>query len=214
MATNHQWRQPLSVWKKYFSTWLQTPTDKAIHHAANLFDFRGLYGDLQLAADLKKHLTVSLAEKRLFLKAMANLVTDYRPPIGLFGSLIVEKSGEHANRIDLKKSCLTPIINILRLSAFECNIPETGTFERLFVLKTVHATISTVGDDLAHALEFISLLRIRRQVEQVSMGAAPDNFINPKKLSSLEQRNLTQICRLLSRLLDDIARKYEVGTHL
>ena len=214
MATNHQWRQPLSVWKKYFSTWLQTPTDKAIHHAANLFDFRGLYGDLQLAADLKKHLTVSLAEKRLFLKAMANLVTDYRPPIGLFGSLIVEKSGEHANRIDLKKSCLTPIINIIRLSAFECNIPETGTFERLSVLKTAHATISTVGDDLAHALEFISLLRIRRQLEQVSMGATPDDFINPKRLSSFEQRNLKQICRLLSRLIDDITKKYEVGTHL
>ena len=214
MATNHQWRQPLSVWKKYFSTWLQTPTDKAIHHASNLFDFRGLYGDLQLAADLKKHLILSLAEKRLFLRAMANLVTDYRPPIGLFGSLIVEKSGEHANRIDLKKSCLTPIINIIRLSAFECNIPETGTFERLSVLKTAHATISTVGDDLAHALEFISLLRIRRQLEQVSMGATPDDFINPKRLSSFEQRNLKQICRLLSRLIDDIIKKYEVGTHL
>lgn len=214
MATNKQWRQPLSVWKKYFSSWIQTPTDKAIHNAANLFDFRGLYGDLHLAAGLKKHLMETLAGKKFFLKAMARLITDYRPPLGLFGSFIVEKTGEHANRMDLKAGCLTPMINIIRHSAFECNIPETGTFERLFVLKTAHATISSVGDDLAHALELISLLRIRRQVEQVSMGATPDNFINPSKLSSFEQRNLKEICRLLSRLLDDIAVKYEVGSHL
>jgi CBS domain-containing protein len=214
MATNHQWRQPLSVWKKYFNSWLHTPTDKAIHNASNLFDFRGLYGDLYLAVDLKKYIRESLADKKFFLKAMARLITDYRPPLGRFGSFIVKKSGEHTNRIGLKRSCLTPIINIIRLSAFECNIPETGTFERLAVLKTAHPTIRAVGDDLAHALEFISLLRIRRQVEQVSMGAAPDNFINPKKLNSLEQRNLKEICRLLSRLLDDIAVQYEVGIHL
>ena len=214
MATNKQWRQSLSVWKKYFSSWIQTPTDKAIHNAANLFDFRGLYGDLQLAVDLKKHLMETIAEKKFFLKAMARLITDYRPPLGMFGSFIVEKSGEHANRMDLKGSCLTPAINIIRLSAFECNIPETCTFERLAVLKTAHPTIVAVGDDLAHALEFISLLRIRRQLEQVSMGATPDSFINPKKLSSLEQRHLKEICRLLSRLLDDIAVKYEVGSHL
>jgi CBS domain-containing protein len=214
MATNQQWRQPLSAWKRSFSIWLETPTDKAIHNAVNLFDFRGLYGDLQLATDLKIHLMASLAGKKFFLKAMANLVTDYRPPIGMFGMLVVEKEGEHANQIDLKKSCLTPIINIIRLFAFESGIQETGTFERLSVLRTAHATINTVGDDLAHALEFISLLRMRRQAEQVSMGETPDNFINPKTLGSLEQRNLKEICRLISRLLDDIAVQYSVGTQL
>lgn len=214
MATNQQWRQPLSAWKKSFSNWIQTPTDKAIHNAANLFDFRGLYGDLHLAEDLKKHLMETLAEKKLFLMAMAHLITDYRPPIGMFGSFIVEKSGEHTNRLDLKKGCLTPIINIIRLSAFECNIPETCTFERLAVLKTVHSTISTVGDDLAHALEYILLLRMRRQLEQVSMGITPDNFINPKKLSSFEQKNLKEICKLLSRMLEDIAAKYELAALL
>lgn len=214
MATNRQWRQPLSVWKKYFSSWIQTPKDEAIHNAANLFDFRGLYGDLSLAADLKKHLREGLAEHTLFLTAMARLTTDYRPPVGLFGSFIVEKGGEHANRLDLKKGCLTPLINIIRLSAFECNLPELCTFERLAVLKTAQVTISTVADDLAHALEFLSLLRIRRQVEQVSMGVSPDNFINPKKLSLLEQRNLKEICRLITRLLDGIAVKYGEGARI
>ena len=214
MATNPKWSQPFSVWRKYFSDWIGTPTDEAIHNSANLFDFRGLHGDLRLAADLRKHLVDSLRDHNMFLKAMADLTTDYRPPLGLFGSLTVAKDGDHANQLDLKKNCLTPLINIIRLFSFESHIQETSTAERLAVLKTAHPIVKILGDDLAYALEFLSMIRIRHQLEQVKAGLAPDNFINPKQLSSLEQRNLKEICRMLSRILDDIGKKYGIGTQL
>jgi len=214
MATNPHWRRPLSVWKKYFSNWIYTPVDKAVYNAANLFDFRGLHGDMGLAAELKEHLMETLKGKRLFLKAMADLTMTFRPPIGLFGSFVVEKEGDYANQLDIKKTCLTPLINIIRLFSLECNIPETGTFERLAALKTAHPSVAEAGDDLAQAFEFISLLRIRRQWESASMGAAPDNYINPKRLNSLERKNLMEICRLISRLLDDIEKAYGGGMQL
>ena len=214
MATNPKWCQPFSVWRKYFSDWIGTPVDEAIHNSANLFDFRGLHGDLHLADELRKHLIDKLRDQNMFLKAMANLTTDYRPPLSLFGSLAVEKEGFHANQLDLKKNCLTPLTNIIRLFSFESRIYETSTAERLAVLRTAHPIVKTLGDDLAYALEFMSMLRIRHQLEQASAGLAPDNFINPKRLSSLEQRSLKEICRLLSRLLDDIEKKYGMGTQL
>ena len=214
MATNPKWRQPFSVWRKYFSDWIATPSDKAIHNSANLFDFRGLHGDLHLAADLRKHLIDSLRGQNMFLKAMADLTMDYRPPLGLFGSLTVAKDGDHANQLDLKKNCLTPLINIIRLFSFESHIQETSTAERLAVLKTAHPIVKILGGDLAYALEFLSMIRIRHQLEQVRAGLAPDNFINPKQLSSLERGNLKEICRLLSRILDDIGKKYSIGTQL
>ena len=214
MATNPKWCQPFSVWRKYFSDWIGTPVDEAIHNSANLFDFRGLHGDLHLADELRKHLIDKLRDQNMFLKAMANLTTDYRPPLSLFGSLAVEKEGFHANQLDLKKNCLTPLTNIIRLFSFESRIYETSTAERLAVLRTAHPIVKTLGDDLAYALEFMSMLRIRHQLEQASTGLAPDNFINPKRLSSLEQRSLKEICRLLSRLLDDIEKKYGMGTQL
>jgi CBS domain-containing protein len=214
MATNPKWRQPFSVWRKHFSDWIDTPSDEAIHNSVNLFDFRGLHGDLRLAADLRKHLIDRLRDQNLFLKAVADLTTDYRPPLGLFGSLTVKKDGVHARQLDLKNNCLTPLINIIRLFSFECSIHETSTMERIAVLKTVHPIVKTLGDDLAYALEFLSMIRIRHQMEQISSGLSPDNFISPKRLSSLEQRNLKEICRLLSRILDDIEKKYGIGTQL
>lgn len=214
MATNPRWRQPISVWKKNFSSWICTPTSKAIHHAANLFDFRGLHGDLNLANELKKHLMRSLQDQQIFLKALANLTTDYRPHLSLFGSLKFEKDGDHVNHLNLKDSCLTPLINIVRLFSFENNIPETSTPERIAVLKNIHPVMKSVGDDLEHAFEIISLLRIRHQLDQSAMDIEPDNFIDPKQLGSLELRNLKGICSLLVRIIDDIAQKYGTGTRL
>lgn len=214
MATNPKWRQPLSVWEKNFSSWVCTPTSKALHYSANLFDFRGLHGEMLLAAELKKHLIRSLADRPFYLKALADLTTDYRPPLGVFGSMVFEKDGEHANHLNLKDKCLTPLINIVRLFSFESQIPETSTIERIAVLKNIHPIIKNAGDDLEQAFEFISLLRIRHQLEQTAMGIDPDNFIDPRRLSSLELRNLKEICRLVSQIIDDIARKYGTGTHL
>ena len=214
MATNPRWRQPYSVWRSSFHQWIHAPTDEAIHYAMNLFDFRGLHGDLRLASDLRSHLGRSLQGQNMFLKAVANLAVDYRPPFGLFGSLLTERDGIHVNQLDLKTHCLTPLINIVRLFSFECGVAEVSTAERLAELRSVHPVVQTLGGDLEYAWEFLSLLRIRHQLEQIAAGNTPDNFINPKHLSSLEQRNLKEICRMLLRTLDDIEKKYNIGTQL
>lgn len=211
MATNPEWRQPLSAWKRSFGSWIETPDLEALSRSSNLFDFRGLHGDLSLAAELKGHLQRSLAGQAFFLRAVASQAVDYRPPLGVFGSLVLEKAGGHANQVDLKRYCLTPLVNIVRLFAFEAGVAETSTTGRLAALKAVHPIAKAVGDDLAHAFEFISLLRIRHQHDQIAMDLEPDNYIDPRQLSSLERSTLKQTCRLLSRILDDVAVRYGTG---
>jgi CBS domain-containing protein len=79
MATNPLWRRPLAVWKRRFSGWIKTPFDAELSKAVNLFDFRGLHGELRLAAELKSHLQQALRGQAFFLKAVADLTIDYRP---------------------------------------------------------------------------------------------------------------------------------------
>ena len=71
----------------------------------------------------------------MFLKLMAQLTIKLRPPIGFFKSFIVEKSGEHKNKLNLKFTCLAPLVNIVRLFSLENEITETSTIERLQALK-------------------------------------------------------------------------------
>ncbi len=214
MATNPEWRAPLARWKRTFSGWIGTPDEAALAGALNLFDFRGLHGDLRLAAELKLHLHRSLEGQSFFLKAVACQAVDYRPPLGLFGTLQMEKGGDHANQIDLKRCCLTPLVNVVRLLGFESNLAETSTTGRIAALRSAGRLAQATADDLTHAFEFVSLLRIRHQHDQIAMDLEPDNHVDPRQLSSLERSTLKGICRLLSRLLDGIAERYATDTRI
>ena len=95
-----------------------------------------------------------------------------RPPLGFFGAFSVEKSGEHKDKLDLKINALGPIVNIARLCALERGIPETGTLDRLAALRGAHPLLREHGEELGHAFEFLSLLRIQHQFEQLQRGGA------------------------------------------
>ncbi len=212
MATNPRWRRPLSAWKKYFSKWIFEPTPDAVIFSVILFDFRGLYGDLGLASELKQHLMESLRGQKIFLKSIADMTSQVGLPLSFFKTFRVEDEGEHKNMLDLKKTCIAPMLNIVRLFSLEAGIYETSTMERIAALKSVHTTVRKIGDELEQAFEFISLLRIRHQFEQIRANIEPDNFINPDRLSAQEKNTLKNVCHLISRVLDGIIREYSPGS--
>ncbi|MEW6220931.1 MAG: DUF294 nucleotidyltransferase-like domain-containing protein [Thermodesulfobacteriota bacterium] len=214
MATNPQWRQPLAVWKRMFHSWITAPRERAVFHAVNLFDFRALYGEQRLAADLRRHLLATLPGRAVFFKALVDLAAEYRPPLGLFGSLVLEKDGEHAHHLDLKKKCLAPLNSVVRICSLEVPIPETSTLERLAVLKGRHPLVTRLGDDLGHAFEFLALLRIRHQLAQTGQQIEPDNFIDPRSLSSLELGTVKEICRLVAQAIEELGRRHDLGAQL
>jgi len=208
MATNPEWCQPLSVWKRYFSRWIREPTTEAIVAAVILFDFRGLYGDHGLASELKAHLMDTLRGQALFLKYLADMATSVRPPLSSLRTFVLETDSAHRNKINLKNRCIAPLINIVRLFSLESGVPETSTLERIAALKSRHGAVKESGDALEQAFEFISLLRIHHQFEQISSNLEPDNFIDPAALGRHDQKTLKEACRVISRVLDGIQREY------
>ena len=213
MASNQKWRQPLRVWKEYFSRWIHTPTPQAILASCILFDFRPLGGEFFLAQQLKDHLIQKLKNQDMFLKLMAQLTMQLRPPIGFFKQFIVEKSGEHQNQLNLKSTCIAPLVNIIRLFSLEQRIPETSTLERIAALKEQkHVTVMEFGDELAHTFEFLSLLRIRHQFDRIEHNKEPDNFINPNELTNFEQKVFKESCQLITKIQEMLNKKYNPGT--
>lgn len=214
MASNPQWRRPLKAWKEYFSEWIITPTPEAILKSVILFDFRPVHGDFSLAERLKSHLAQTLKKQDMFLSFMADMTLKLRPPLGFFKNIIVEKSGEHKDELNLKFKCIAPLINIIRLYSLEKGISETSTLERLEALRNSHSAVREFGDELEHAFEFLSLLRIHHQYRRIQAGLEPDNFINPGKLGNLEKKTLKESCRLILRMQDSITRQYKPGMGL
>lgn len=209
MATNPMWRQPLHVWRKYFMNWVSTPTADAVLNSVTFFDFRAVYGETRLLDWLKEY-TLSLAkDSKVFLGYVANLAIKNMPPIGFLKTFVVEKSGEHKDKLNMKVKGLAPIVDIVRLFALEKGIPETSTIERIQALRDKHTIIKEYADELIHAFEFIMLLRIRHQFEQLKEGKDINNFINPNMLSNLEKRIAKETFQLISRIQDLIIERYK-----
>ncbi|MEW6221548.1 MAG: DUF294 nucleotidyltransferase-like domain-containing protein [Thermodesulfobacteriota bacterium] len=212
MAANPQWRQPLAVWKDLFSRWLSTPTPEALLRSVIFFDFRPLAGEIALGAQLRAHLAAALPGRDMFFKHLAEMTARLRPPLNLWKGFILEKTGTHKGMLNLKVKCLAPLIDIVRLFSLEKALPQTGTLERLAALRPIHQTAADYGDELAQAFEFLSLLRIRQQLAAIEVGTAPDNYINPYRLSMLERRLLREACEIISRVQDSIVKRYRPGT--
>jgi CBS domain-containing protein len=211
MADNPRWNLPLAEWRELFSRWITAPSPEALLQAAILFDFRGLAGNLSLAAELRSCLNRSLRNRSVFFARLAGTVTLNRPPLGFFGSFTLDTKGRHKDKIDLKISALGPIVNIARLYALEAGIPETGTLDRLAALRPNHPLLTRYAEELGHAFEFLSLLRIQHQFEQIQAGAPGDNLIDPQSLSSHEKKALKDAFRLISRVQDLIIEQYRTG---
>jgi CBS domain-containing protein len=209
MASNPQWCQPLKVWKKNFSSWITNPTPDAVLNAVIIFDFRPMYGDLSLADSLRADLNSLLKDEKVFLGYLANMAIKNTPPIGFFKSFVVEKSGEHKDELNLKIKGFAPLVDLVRLFALEKGIRETSTLERIDTLRPIHTIVEAYADEFEQAFEFIMLLRMHHQYEQISLGQVPDNFINPNKLSNLEKRSIKEAFQLISKVQALIIERYK-----
>lgn len=211
MASNPQWCQPISIWKKYFLNWIQHPNPEALLRSVIFFDFRGLYGNLSLAGELREYLIRNLKDQNLFFARIASLILKNRPPLGFFRSFTVNKEGEHKDQLNLKMSGIGPVVDLVRLFALESGIHETSSIERLHAMRDSHPIAIELGDEIEQAFEFINLLRIHHQLDQMERKVPLDNFINPSNLSNLEKKSLKESFQLILKIQDGIEEIYRAG---
>ena len=200
MAQNPLWCQPLSVWKDYFRKWIRSASPEDLLHSSIFFDFRGTWGDMSIALELKTYLLDAIGKWSGFLRNMTENTTHFKPPLGLFGKFIVETKGKYKDAMDIKYAIL-PIIDFARIYALHNGISQTNTLERLFRLYTRHALTGKEYTDLTQAYHFLMGLRFRRQITTImDEKQRPDNYIYPGNLSTLDQLMLKEILKMIEKL--------------
>lgn len=209
MAGNPRWRQPLSVWKNYFASWIKDPTPETVLLSLIFFDFRPVYGNATLAQKLRAALRRSIKGQKLFFVTMASIVVQSAPPLGFFGNFVVQRRGEHKNELNIKQQGIALIVDLARLFALETGIDTTSTLDRLRELREKHPYVKDFGEELEQAFEFLTALRLRCQLDKIHWGGEPDNFVNPAALSGLERNTLKESFKLIARVHDTVIDKYK-----
>ncbi len=199
MAKNPMWCRPISAWKKYFTDWIHTAEPEALLQASIFFDFRSGFGDDSLIHELRAHLFGSLGQWAGFFRHLTENTLVFKPPLGFFRSFVVESKGKHRNKLDIK-SAMTPIVDYARIYALKNRISATNTLERLKKLVTAEQLSHEDYEDISQAYVFLMQLRLVHQVRQVTeLREEPDNHINPKDLTRIEQNTLKEIFKRVER---------------
>jgi CBS domain-containing protein len=199
MAKNPKWCQPLSVWKKYFSKWIHTAQPEALLQASIFFDFKGAYGDIDLVDELRAYLFESLAGWPGFFRHLAENAMYFTPPIGFFRNFLVASKGEHRDSFDIK-AAMQPVVDYARIYALNNRIAETNTLGRLRELLEQKIISATQYQELDTVYSYLMQQRLVRQVKAViEENGKPDNYINPKKLSRIEQTTLKEIFKRIEK---------------
>jgi len=193
MAMNPMWCQPISAWRDKFSEWIRTAEAEDLLHSSIFFDFRGAYGDFRLVDELRRHLFESLQGWSGFFRHLTENALHFKPPLGFFRNFVVESKGEHRNKLDIKLAML-PVVDFARIHALKNNIEETNTMGRLYQLHAGGHISDKDNSDITRAYSFMMQLRFVRQITAIiEENRKPDNYINPKKLSRIEQTMLKEI---------------------
>ena len=211
MATTEAWCQPLGTWQDTVASWTRTPTPAAVMRVSIFFDLRAVYGDESLCQQLQRVMLERASSNTIFLAALAANVLASSPPLGIFRRFVLDRDGEHRDRLDLKKRGVLPITEIARLHALARRIAAVNTNERLDALALQRHL--TLGDsrNLADALHCIQQQRIRHQCQAMAAGEAADNFLNPRQLPRLAREQLRDAFTIIDEAQSAVRQTYRAG---
>lgn len=209
MAMTPEWRMTSSEWVETFRRWIRDPQPEALLNAQIFFDFRVLYGSEELGR-LVHTAAVEMGRGATRLHAhLASLAARREPPLTFFRGLVVERDGDYANTLDIKKGGTAGIVQMGRLFALASGSTVVDTRQRL--KEAAGDAVSRQGaQELLDAFDFLRALSFQHQARQLREGVKPDYHIDPKNLGRLERERLRDAFRAIKSMQNALATKYPV----
>ena len=198
MATNDPWRQPLARWKRYFSDWIANPDPQRLLHSSIFFDLDAVHGEERFVEELQDLIATQAKASPRFLAALARNALNRTPPLGFFRTFVLEHDGRHNNIINIKRRGIAPLNDVIRVHALGVGSRAQNGFERLDEVSEAGALPAGQTDKLCYALEFLSIVRMRHQAQEIRDDHEPHNAIQPEHVSDTERYNLKEAFQVLS----------------
>jgi CBS domain-containing protein len=211
MASNPRWRQPLGVWRTTFEAWIAEAQRRATEDALIFFDMRPVAGDVKLFETLAGHYRELVRNATFFKSVLAFISIANRPPLGFFRTLVVERTGEHKEGLDIKTFGTGPIVSAARLFALDAELEQTNTVDRLSALEAKGDRDTARLKDLREAFEFLTLLRIESQLQQACKAEPLDNYISPAKLTHLQKSMLKEAFHTVAQVQSAIDERFRTA---
>lgn len=199
MATN--WCRTLAEWRRLFARWTEEPQPQALLEAANFFDFRKVWGGLDLEP-LEEAIDAG-SGSRTFLAQLAKASLGMRPPIGLF-----HRIKEDDGAVDIKAGGLMPIVGMARVHGLEAGSRERSTLGRLEAARTA-GTLSDEGcEGLVESFRFLFGLRLDAQLDALRRGTTPEHRVSLDSLGPRRRHHLKAAFLLIREMQEAMSQRF------
>lgn len=210
MVSNPEWVMSETGFRERVSKWIWSEHTDSVMNLAIFFDGHAVAGDAALVDGVKAHLLERLGDRDSYFARFAAPINMFPPPLNVFSRFRLEREGEHAGMLDLKKGGIFPLVHGVRSLALEKRLPETGTLQRIRRLQELGALDRRFVRELAEAFEFLSSLRARNGLLALADGRIPDTYARPADLTSLDRDMLRVSFRVVLRLRELIRHHFRL----
>ena len=199
-----------AAWKAAVASWLDDPTqEKALILVSLVVDGRPVWG-ISSGPPVPESFRDARRRPEL-LRLLANFALSHRPPTGFLRGLVVEDSGEHRGRLDLKRGGIVPIADLARWAALAAGVTHASTPARLRAAAEAGTLQASDAQLLEEAHELIVGLRLGHQVEQLKASEEPDDFLDPAVLSPLTRGSLKEAFRAVAGVQKRVGSDLRLG---
>ena len=209
-ASDPRFVRSLDSWQRAVRSWIDDPTqEKALVLVSVLVDSRPVWG-VHTGTPVADSFRLAPNNPAL-LRLLARFALSHRPPTGFFRGLVVESTGEHRGRLDLKQGGVLPIVDLARWAGIAAGVTTASTSERLRAAAAGGTLSEAHARTLEDALALITDLRVEHQVDQLRAGEEPDDFVNPAALTGLTRSYLREAFRAVAAVQKRVAAELKVG---
>lgn len=208
MASNPKWCQPIQQWEKYFQDWIAVPDPQSVMNITIFFDFRPIYGTFELADNLRQFIYSEIDKKPSFINFLAKNALQNPPPLSFFRKFVVEKSGEHADRFDIKARAMMPFTDMARVLSLEHKLPIYGsTFERFEEVAQKEENLTSLLNSAKMAYEILMRFRGKQGLKNQDSG----RYVYPDDFNKLERQTLRSIFKTIEKIQQVLEVRYRLA---
>ena len=210
MASNPALCLSLEEWQARMGGWLAKWEPQALLEASIYFDFRPLFGDIDLATRLRRWILERTPAYPAFLRQMAQNALLAKPALGAFRDFSTEDHPDAPHSIDLKHFGARLFVDAARIYALAQGLAQTSTVERLRAAGPGTRMSPSDVEAAIDAFSAIQQLRLRHQASHEDLTEDAANRIDPAKLNELQRQLLKESLRLARKLQQRLALDYQV----
>jgi CBS domain-containing protein len=128
-----------------------------------------------------------IGDHQVFLNFLAKNAMLNPPPLGFFRNFIVEKSGEHKEKLDIKLRAMMPLSDIARIMILSHRVVAiNNTFKRFEKLAELEPNHKELLIEAGKAYEILMRMRASEGLKSNNSG----RYIDPSSLGKLQRQLL------------------------